>query len=126
MSIYISSHKYMYTRTCTFVLFLILFVFLTLQAEISPMKLDKDMDKTPSQHVAPCNGYTGYSFPTWACIATGDAYPGGGDGQIRNTIAFEDPTHARSDGAKAPIAVHIRILIRRGGPLPLDLSPRRM
>ena len=31
--------------------------------------------------------------------------------QIRNAIAFEDPTHSWSDGAKAPIAIHIRILV---------------
>ena len=31
---------------------------------------------------------------------------------IRNaTFAFEDRTHSWSDGAKAPIAIHIRILV---------------
>ena len=90
------------------------------------MKLAKDMNKVPSQHVAPCNGNGGYPLPTRARIATGDKYPGGGDCKIRNAIAFEDPTHSRSDGAKAAIAMHIRILVRRGRPLPLGLSPHRM
>ena len=90
------------------------------------MTFIKNMNKTPSQHVAPCNGNEGYTLPTRARIATGDTYQGGGDGKIRNAIAFEDPTHSRSDGAKAPIAIHIRILVLRGRPLPLGLSPRRM
>ena len=86
----------------------------------------KNMNKTPSQHVAPCNGNGGYPLPIRARIGTGDKYPGGGDSKIRNAIAFEDPTHSRSDRAQAPIAIHIRILVRRGQPLPLGLSPRRM
>ena len=112
--------------TCTPSLFVMMFVTLLLQAEISPVKFTKDMNKTPSQHAAPCNGNGGYPLPTQARIATGDKYPGGGDGKIRNAIAFEQPTHSRSDGAKAPIAFHIRILVRRGRPLPLALSPRLM
>ena len=48
---------------------------------------------------------------TRARIATGDKCPGGRDGKIRNAIAFENPTHSRSDWAKAPIAIHIRILV---------------
>ena len=39
--------------------------------------------------------------------------------QIRNAIAFEDPTHSRSDGAKATIEIHISILVCRGRLLPL-------
>ena len=90
------------------------------------MTFTKDMNNAPSQHVAPCNCNTGYSLPTRAHIATGDKYQGGGDGKIRNNKAFEDPTHSRADRGKAPIAVHIRILVRRGRPLPLDVSPQRM
>ena len=90
------------------------------------MTFIKNMNKTPSQHVAPCNGNEGYSLRTRACIATGDTYPGGEDCKISNAIAFEDPTHSRSDGAKAPIAIHIRILVRRGQPLHLGISTRRM
>ena len=90
------------------------------------MTFIKSMDKTPSQHVAPCNGSGRYLSPTPARIATGEKYPGGGDGKICNAIAFEDPTDSRSDGAKAPIVIHIRILVRRGQVLPLGLSPRRM
>ena len=90
------------------------------------MKFNMNMKSAPSQHVAPCNGNTGYSLPTPARIATRDKYPGGGDSKIRNAIAFEDPTHLRSDGAKAPIAIHIGILVRIGQLLPLDLSPHRM
>ena len=44
------------------------------------MKLIEDMEKTPSQHAAPCNGIRGYRLPTWARIATGDKHPGSGDG----------------------------------------------
>ena len=90
------------------------------------MTLAKDMNKIPSQHVAPRNGNGGYPLPTRARIATGDKYPGDGGCEIRNAIAFEDPTHSRSDGAKAPIAIHIKILVRRGRPLPLGLSHHRM
>ena len=111
---------------CTLTLFFILFVALSLQAGIPPAIFAKDMNKIPSQHVAPCNGNGGYPLPTRARIATEDTYPGGGDCKIRNAIAFEDPTHSRSDGAKAPIAIHIRILVLRGRPPPLGLSPRRM
>ena len=75
------------------------------------MTFTKNMNNAPSQHVAPCNGNTGYSLPTRARIANGDKYQGGADDKIRNTIAFEDPTHSRGDGAQAPIAVHIRILV---------------
>ena len=116
----LSSHKYMHVHTR---LFFMLFVLLSLQEEISPVTLIKNMNKIPSQHVAPCNGNEGYSLPTRACIATVDKYPSGLD---RNAIAFEDPTHPRSDGAKAPIAIHIRIRVRRGRLLPLGLSPRCM
>ena len=90
------------------------------------MTFIKDLNRIPSQHVAPCNGNEGYSLPTRARIATGDTYPGSGDGRICNAIAFEDPTQSRTDGAKAPIAIYIRILVRRGQPLPLGLSSRRM
>ena len=123
ISTYILSHKYMHVHTR---LFFTLFVALSLQAELSPVKCTKDMNKTPSQHAAPCNGNGGYPLPTRAHIVTGDKYPGGVDGKIRNAIAFEDPSHSRSDGAKAPIAIHIRIPVPRGRPLPLGLSPRRM
>ena len=78
---------------CTLALFFMFFVALSLQAGISPMTFIKNMNKTPSQHVAPCNGNGGYPLPTRARIATGDKYPGGGDGKIRNAIAFEDHTH---------------------------------
>ena len=61
ISTYISSDNYMQTHTRTLALFCIFFVFLTLQAEISPSKFNKDLNKSPSQHVAPCNGNTGYS-----------------------------------------------------------------
>ena len=90
------------------------------------MTFIKIMNKTPSQHVAVCNGNEGYSLPNRARIATGDTDPGGGDCEIRNGIVFEDPTHSRSEGAKASIAIHIRILVRRGQPLPLGVSPRHM
>ena len=96
---------------CTLALFFMLFVALALQAGMSPVTFAKDMKKIPSQHVAPCNGNGGYPLPTRARIATGDKYPGGGDCKIRDAIAFEDPTRSRSDGAKAPIAIHIRILV---------------
>ena len=66
--------------TCTIVRFVILFVFLWVQAEKSHVKVSKNMNKIPSKHVAPCNNSTGYSLPTRARIATGDEYPGGGDG----------------------------------------------
>ena len=123
INIYTSSHKYMHVHTR---LFFMLFVFLSLQAGISPVTLVKNMNKIPREHVAPCNGNEGYSLPTRARIATGGTYPGGGDGKIRNALASEDPTHSRSDGAKAPIAIHIRIPVRRGRLLPLGLGPRRM
>ena len=90
------------------------------------MTLIKTMNKTPSQLVAPCNGNEGYSLQTRPRLATGNTYPGGGHSKICNTIAFEDPTHSRTDVAKAPIAINIRILVRRGRLLPLGLSPRRM
>ena len=121
--IYIFSHKHMHVHTRLFVAFLRYCSSLTLQMEYSPVTPVKNMKKIPSQHVAPCNGNAGYPLPTRARTATGDKYPGGA---IRNAIAFEDPTHSRSDGAKAPIAIHIRIPVRRGRPLPLGLSPRRM
>ena len=92
---------------CTLALFFMLFVALSSQAGISPVTFAKDMNKISSQHVTPCNGNEGYPLPTWAVVATGDTYPGGGDCKIPNAIAFEDPTHSRSDGAKAPIAIHI-------------------
>ena len=123
MNIYTSTHKYMQVHTR---LFFMWFVFLLLQAELSPVTLVKNMKKMPSQHVAPCNGNEGYSLPTRARIATGGTYPGGGDGRLCNAIAFEDPIHSRSEGAKAPIAIHIKIPVRRGRLLPLGLSPRRM
>ena len=93
---------------------------------MSPVTFTKNMKNLPSQHVARCNGSEASSLPTRAPIATGGKYPGGGDGKIRNTIAFEDRIHSRLDGAKAPIAIHIRILVSRGRLLPLGLSPRRM
>ena len=102
-----------YARICTLALLFILLVPFSLLAEKSHMKFTKDMNKAPSQQVARHNGNTGYSLPNWASIATGDKYPGGRDGKIRNAIAFQDPTDSRSDGAKAPIAMHIRILVRR-------------
>ena len=98
---------------CTLAPFVMLFVALSLQAGISPVTLTKAMNKIPSQHVAPCIGNGGYPLPTRARIATGDTYPGSGDCKIRNAIAFEDPTHSRSGEVKAPIAIHIRILVRR-------------
>ena len=123
VSTYISSHKHMHVHTRPF---RHVVCSLSLQAGISPLKFTKDMKKTPSQHAVTCNGNGGYPFPTRAHIATRDKYPGGGDGKIRNAIAFEYPTHSQSDGAKAPIAIHIRILVRRGRTLPLGLRPRRM
>ena len=120
ISKYRFSPKYMHMHTR---LFFMLFVSLSLQAGVSFVK---NMKKKPSQHVAPWNGNEGYSLPTRARIATRGTYPGGRDCGIRNAIAFEDPTHSRSDGAKAPIPIHIRILVRKGRPLPLGLSPRRM
>ena len=97
---YIFSHKHMHVHTR---LFFILFVPFSLQAETSPMTFTKNMINIRSQHVASCNGNEGHSLPTRARIATGKKYPGGGDGKIRNAIAFEDPTNSRSDGAKAHI-----------------------
>ena len=111
---------------CTLAFFFMLFVAPSLRAGVSPVIFAKDMKKIPSEHAAPCNGNGGYTLPNWARIGTWDKYPGGGDGKIRNAIAFEDATHSRNDGAKAPIAIHSRILVRRGQPLPLGLSPRRM
>ena len=77
------------------------------------MTFAKNMNIIRSQHVAPCIGNAEYPLPTRVRIATGDKYPGDRDCKIRNTIAFEDPTHSRSDWAKAPIAIHIRILVGR-------------
>ena len=105
ISTYIFPHMHVHPR-----LFFILFVALSLQARISPVKFTRDMNKTPSQHAAPCKGNGGYPLPTRAHIATWDKYPGGGDGKMRNAIAFEDPTHSRSDAAKAPIAIHLKHL----------------
>ena len=90
------------------------------------MTFNRNANNTPSQHVALWNGGTRYSVPTWARVATGDKYPGERNGKFRHAIAFENPTHSRSDEAKAPIAMQIRILVPRGRPLPLDLSPHRM
>ena len=86
------------------------------------MTFARDMRKIPRQKVTPCNGNEGYPLPLWARIATEDKYPGGGDCKIRNAIAFEDPTHSRSDKAKAPIAIHIRIPVHRGRPAPSRLK----
>ena len=74
VNIYTSSHKYMHVHTR---LFFMWFVFLSLQAEISAVRLVKNMNKMPSQNLAPCNGNEGYSLPTRARIATGGTYPGG-------------------------------------------------
>ena len=102
-------------------LFFLLFVSFLLQAGIFPVTLVMNMNNIPNEHVAPCNGNEGYSLPTRARVTTGDTYPLVGD-----AIAFEDPTHSRSDRAKARIAIHIKNLVRRGGPHPLGLRPRRM
>ena len=123
---YILSYICTHTHTCTLALFVIFVVPLPLQAELAPQKIIKNMRKTPSQHVAPCNGIHRYSLPTRAHMVTGGKYPGGAERRIRNAIAFEDLSHSRSDGAKSPIAIHISILARRGRPFPLDLSPHCM
>ena len=68
LSTYIFSHKYMHVHTH---LFFMLFVSLSLQAGISPVTFVKEMNKIPSQHVAPCNGNEGYPLPTGERIATG-------------------------------------------------------
>ena len=87
--------------TCTVALFVRLFVFLSLQRINIPHDIQHEHEQNvPSQHVAPCNGNEGYSLPSRAHIATGDTYPGGGDGRISNAIAFEDPTYSRNDGGK--------------------------
>ena len=77
MSTYISSDKHMHVHTRPF---RHVVCSLSLQAGISPVKFIKDMKKTPSQHAAPCNGSGGSPLPTRARIATGDKYPGCGDG----------------------------------------------
>ena len=58
-----------------------------------------------SQHETPCNGTHGYQPATQARIATVGNYPASGDGQIHNAIACEDPTHLKSDRAKAAMAI---------------------
>ena len=108
---------------CTGVFCFILFVPFSLQAEIYTVTSIKNLNEILSQHVARCNGNEGSSLPTRAHIATRDKYPGGGAGRIRNAIAFEDPSHSRSHGVKAPIAIHISIFVGRGRLLPLGLSP---
>ena len=123
ISTYISYHKYTHVHNRLFFMFL---VSLALQAGISPVNLVKNMEKIPSQHVAPSNGNEGYSLRTRPRIATGGTYPGGGDGRIHNAIAFEDCTHSRSHEAKALIAIHIGIPIRRGRLVPIGLSRRCM
>ena len=104
ISPYIFSHKHMHVQTRPFHHIV---CSLSLQAGISTLNLIKDVKKTPSQHAAPCNRIGGYPLQTRAHIAT----------EINTQaaeIAFEDPTHSQSDGAKAPIAIHIRILVHRG------------
>ena len=104
---------YIHTHACTLFPFLILFEPLSLQAEISPVKCINNMPKTRSQHVAPCNRYHWFLLPTRSDKATGGNTQAASSAQICNAIAFEDPTHSRSDGAKAPIEIHISILVRK-------------
>ena len=95
---------------CTLALFCILFAAHSLQAEISPMTLIKNMNKTPSQHVAPCNGNEGYSLPTRARMATRDTYPSGGDCKINNAIALKTPPTQGVTGHTHPLQLILEYL----------------
>ena len=55
----------------------IVFVSLSLRAELAPKKFMPTMRKAPSQHAVPHNGNRRYSLPTRARIATGGKYPRG-------------------------------------------------
>ena len=123
--IYIFSHKHMHVHTRPFHHIV---CSLSLQAGIPPAKFIKDMKSTPSQHAAPCNGNGGYPLPTRARIATGDKYPGGGDGPNpqRHSLPLKTPPTHRVTGQRHPLQFILEYLYCRGRPLPLGLSPRRM
>ena len=125
ISTYVSSHKYMHVHTRRFHHVVCP---LSLQAGIPPVKFIKHMKRIPSPHAAPCNGNGGYSLPTRARIATGDKYPGGGDGPNPQRHPFPlktPPTHGVTE-QRHPLQFILEYLYCRGRPLPLGLSPRRM
>ena len=92
------------------------------------MKFNKAMKSTPSQHAAPCKGNGGYPLPTRARIATGDKYPGSGDGPNlqRHPMPFKTPSTHRVTGQRNPLQFILEYLYCSGQPLPVGLSPRRM
>ena len=125
ISTYISSHKYMHVHTRPFHHVV---CSLSLQAGIFPVKFIKDMKSTPSQHAAPCNGNGGYPLPTRARIATGDKYPGSGDGPNpqRHPLPLRTPPAHGVTGQGHPLQFILEYLYCRGRTPPLGLSPRRM
>ena len=88
---------------CTLALFFMLFAALSLQAEISPVTLTKDMKKIPSQHAAACNGSGGYPLRIRARIANGDKYPGGGDCKTRMPLPLKTPSTQGVTGQRHPL-----------------------
>ena len=125
---YIFSHKHMHVHIRPFRSFRRVVCFLFVAGRKSPVKFIRDMKSTPSQHAAPCNGNGGYPLPTPARIATGDKYPGNGDGPNpqRHPLPLKTPPTHRVAGQRHPLQFMLEYLYCRGRPLPLGSSRRRM
>ena len=124
----INIHILSLTYACTHSPFSSYCFFPVVAGRNSPAKFIKDMKSTPSQHAAPCNGNGGYPLPTRARIATGDKYPGSGDGPNpqRHSLPLKTPPTHSVTGQRHPLQFILEYLYCRGRPLPLGLSPRRM